>query len=236
MESLPLPFYSPPARGGGRARARSSTRANYAFELAAPNEDVLVGWPEAPATNGETPWFQADEGRPMGTQDSGARGRAGSGCGKASGRAGMLHGDVEPEGNSQVGGPSARARVCERGRGRGDKIHVDRLVSLSNLTASEAVNGPDQRPSHDTGARLLRCSPVSVGTTVEQPGSPAWAPTRTPAWAPRAPVHQPGAAPTMTLTRGSFSYSSGEEYQGEWKEGEGAPPHRLPPPGHLTIT
>ncbi|CAF90340.1 unnamed protein product, partial [Tetraodon nigroviridis] len=24
----------------------------------------------------------------------------------------------------------------------------------------------------------------------------------------------------MTLTRGSFSYSSGEEYHGEWKEGE----------------
>ena len=36
----------------------------------------------------------------------------------------------------------------------------------------------------------------------------------------------------MTLTRGSFSYSSGEEYQGEWKEGKRnplQPPLSLPP-------
>ena len=28
------------------------------------------------------------------------------------------------------------------------------------------------------------------------------------------------SATTMTLTKGSFTYSSGEEYRGEWKEGE----------------
>lgn len=27
----------------------------------------------------------------------------------------------------------------------------------------------------------------------------------------------------MTLTKGSFTYSSGEEYRGEWKEGEKLP-------------
>ncbi|GAA8757532.1 MORN4 isoform 2 [Pan troglodytes] len=27
----------------------------------------------------------------------------------------------------------------------------------------------------------------------------------------------------MTLTKGSFTYSSGEEYRGEWKEGEKDP-------------
>lgn len=31
----------------------------------------------------------------------------------------------------------------------------------------------------------------------------------------------------MTLTRGSFSYSSGEEYHGEWKEGKSAERCRL---------
>lgn len=30
-------------------------------------------------------------------------------------------------------------------------------------------------------------------------------------------------AVTMTLTKGSFTYSSGEEYRGEWKEGERTP-------------
>lgn len=46
-----------------------------------------------------------------------------------------------------------------------------------------------------------------------------------------APGRQPGSllrsslpsapeAAAMTLTKGSFTYSSGEEYRGEWKEGE----------------
>lgn len=33
----------------------------------------------------------------------------------------------------------------------------------------------------------------------------------------------PSIAVTMTLTKGSFTYSSGEEYRGEWKEGKRIP-------------
>lgn len=36
----------------------------------------------------------------------------------------------------------------------------------------------------------------------------------------------------MTLTKGSFTYSNGEEYRGEWKEGEmGQEGMVLPAPG-----
>ncbi|KAG7219946.1 hypothetical protein INR49_001876 [Caranx melampygus] len=37
---------------------------------------------------------------------------------------------------------------------------------------------------------------------------------------------------TMTLTRGSFTYSNGEEYHGEWKEGKTDSTDPPPPPHH----
>ncbi|XP_042701953.2 MORN repeat-containing protein 4 isoform X2 [Chrysemys picta bellii] len=78
----------------------------------------------------------------------------------------------------------------------------DGLVSNSEQEVLSSSAPNPELPSLPAGSSLA-CLPAQVPCLLR-----AW----------RCRLARPGAG-TMTLTKGSFTYSSGEEYCGEWKEG-----------------
>lgn len=83
-----------------------------------------------------------------------------------------------------------------------------------NLSPAAAVSGTGPGAGVSAAPRAVpqaarACGSVLLPAPRRQPGSLLRS------FLPSAPE-----AAAMTLTKGSFTYSSGEEYRGEWKEGE----------------
>lgn len=85
------------------------------------------------------------------------------------------------------------------------------LGSLSHLQCHPAEPSPGQTHASQRAKEMQGLWASQVAPSTKQP--------------PFAPLPDSSCpvlpeAVAMTLTKGSFTYSNGEEYRGEWKEGE----------------